>query len=222
VGATVEETIVGDSAAHIDMLPDETLDLVVVMASRLDEAAEDARRDAIARRSSRADAAGGRQGDAPAAETPGVCGAEGSRGRHASVVQSVEGSTLRDLAAVSSRLHAACRRHAMTAWASAEALNLPLRLYHPRGELTTMLHLAAANGMEQVALLLLERGAKVDARDSNGRTPLDAARQKMQPALVSLLLAAQAEAARRSADVDDVARRRQASIAAARAAVRPP
>mmetsp|Transcript_42697 Transcript_42697/g.89206 ORF Transcript_42697/g.89206 Transcript_42697/m.89206 type:complete len:125 (+) Transcript_42697:247-621(+) len=121
------------------------------------------------------------------------------------------------MSGVSTRLRAACRRYALAQWAAAETLNEPVRRFHPRNQHTTLLHLAAAEGMEQVALVLLERGAKVGALDSCGRTPMECARLRSHHAMATLLFAAQAEAQRRGQDADAVGARR-AIVAAARAA----
>jgi len=104
---------------------------------------------------------------------------------------------LRYLCAVSLQMLAACRRHAMCEWASRVSLNRPIRRYHPRSQLTTLLHIAVAEGMEKVALLLIERGSRLDAKDSTGRTPMDEARERAQRSLATLLHLAQIEAARR-------------------------
>ena len=43
---------------------------------------------------------------------------------------------------------------------------------------STLLHMAAAEGMEEVAWRLIGLGADVHVRDSAGRTPLDEARRR--------------------------------------------
>jgi ankyrin repeat protein len=40
---------------------------------------------------------------------------------------------------------------------------------------TSALHLAAQSGMDSVVLLLVEHGAKLDAKDKRGRLPVDVA-----------------------------------------------
>ena len=94
------------------------------------------------------------------------------------------------VAMASRRLHAACCRQALHQWTSRENLNSPVRRYYPGGQWTTLLHLAAAEGLEEVAALLIERGAILDAHDSNGRTPLDEARLRNQRTVCAMLLAA--------------------------------
>ncbi len=53
--------------------------------------------------------------------------------------------------------------------------------------LNTPLHLAAANGSQEIAKLLLERGADVEARNSSGETPLHETREQE---MIKLLLEA--------------------------------
>mmetsp|Transcript_10955 Transcript_10955/g.34782 ORF Transcript_10955/g.34782 Transcript_10955/m.34782 type:complete len:120 (+) Transcript_10955:3-362(+) len=86
-------------------------------------------------------------------------------------------------------MRAASRRHEILRWMSPTALNRLVPRFHPRWQRTTLLHLAAAHGMEDVALRLLQRGAAVEARDSCGATPLDEARAHNRPQVLALLLA---------------------------------
>jgi ankyrin repeat protein len=51
----------------------------------------------------------------------------------------------------------------------------------------TPLHVAAINGAEENARLLIQLGARVDAKDERGATPAQAARAKGFPALASLI-----------------------------------
>lgn len=51
------------------------------------------------------------------------------------------------------------------------------------------MHTAALNGQVQVAALLVDRGAKVDARDAAGRTALMVAAGFLHPQMARLLLA---------------------------------
>ena len=51
----------------------------------------------------------------------------------------------------------------------------------------TALHAAVEAGKLETARLLLDRGASVDVRDSNGRTALELAQLKGQTACVDLL-----------------------------------
>ena len=53
---------------------------------------------------------------------------------------------------------------------------------------TTPLHLASKYGRSDVARLLIERGAEVEAKDSRGRTPLQLASAEGQDEVVDLLL----------------------------------
>ena len=92
------------------------------------------------------------------------------------------------LSRTSSRFRSACRRFELTRWTSVQNLNASIVRFHPRWQHTTLLHLAAAHGMEEVAEKLLRRGASVDVRDSLGLTPVEEARMKNQPILVALLL----------------------------------
>lgn len=57
----------------------------------------------------------------------------------------------------------------------------------------TPLHVAAAHGYDEIAALLIERGADVDARDRLGNTPLILAAQEGQTDLARRLLAAGAD-----------------------------
>jgi ankyrin repeat protein len=52
--------------------------------------------------------------------------------------------------------------------------------------------LATKNGHESIIKLLLEAGAKVEAKDDNGRTPLLLAAENGHEAVVKLLLEAKA------------------------------
>jgi len=97
-------------------------------------------------------------------------------------------AVLRVLSGTCSRFRAACRRFELHRWMSRESLSAPVMRYHPRWQHTTLLHLAAAQGMEEVAVRLMQRGSRVDAVDSCGRTPLEEARLKNQPTMVALLL----------------------------------
>ena len=67
-------------------------------------------------------------------------------------------------------------------------MNAPVLRYHPAGFASTPLHLAATHGMGDAARLLLARGARPDAVDSAGRTPIEEARRHGRWAMVSLLL----------------------------------
>jgi len=95
---------------------------------------------------------------------------------------------LRVLCATSPRLRSACQRHELSRWTSTQSLNAPVARLHPRWQQTTLLHLAAGQGMEEVAAKLVTRGAKLDARDSCGLTALDEARAKNRPIMAALLL----------------------------------
>lgn len=76
------------------------------------------------------------------------------------------------MACVCSRFRAVCRRRAVSAWLAVEGVNSSFPCYHPRTQYTTLLHVAAAEGMEEVVELLLRRGAWPLALDSCRRTPL--------------------------------------------------
>lgn len=101
--------------------------------------------------------------------------------------------SLSSVAQVSRRFCVACRRYRLARWASAASLNAPIACLdlQPTLSHTSMLHLAAASGMEAVVLALIHNGARPDSRDSRGRTPLDAARTKGNTIIASILLAAE-------------------------------
>ena len=75
------------------------------------------------------------------------------------------------------------------------SLNAPVVKYYPRGFCTTLLHLAAVEGMEQLAPLLLAHGARHDATDSDGLSPLEEARRCRRVGIVPLLMAATPQSA---------------------------
>jgi ankyrin repeat protein len=56
------------------------------------------------------------------------------------------------------------------------ALELGADIHTARSDGMTALHLAAAQGWNEVATFLLERGAKLDGRDKSGRLPIDVAK----------------------------------------------
>ena len=89
------------------------------------------------------------------------------------------------------RTRAAYRRceawHYVTPSAS---LNAPVVKYYPRGFRTTLLHLASAEGMEQLVPLLLQHGARHDVIDSDGLSPLEEARRCRRDSIMPLLMAA--------------------------------
>ena len=103
----------------------------------------------------------------------------------------VASSVLR-MSGVCARFRAVCRRRAIAAWLAVEGLNLPVACFHPQGQMTTLLHVAAAEGMEEAAEMLLRRGAQPLARDSCGRMPLQVARGRAS--LLAKLVTAQANA----------------------------
>ena len=96
------------------------------------------------------------------------------------------------MACVCTRFRAVCRRRAVSAWLAVEGVNATVACFHPRGHQTTLLHVAAQEGMEATADLLLTRGARPLALDSSGRTPLQVARGRAS--LVAKLMQAQAKA----------------------------
>ena len=102
------------------------------------------------------------------------------------------GARVPPMACVCARLRAVCRRRAVSAWLSVEGINARVAAYHPRGHQTTLLHVAAAEGMEAAMDVLLERGAHPLALDSSGRTPLQVARGRAS--LVAKLTHAHAQA----------------------------
>ena len=93
------------------------------------------------------------------------------------------------MASVCSRFRAMCRRRAVSAWLAVEGINTRVACYHPRGQHTTLLHMAAAEGLEETTELLLRRGANPLAFDSYGRVPLQVARGRAS--LIAKLLMAQ-------------------------------
>lgn len=99
------------------------------------------------------------------------------------------------LACTCARLRSLQRRRSVAAWLATDGLNRPVACHIPRGEYTTLLHLAAANGMDEVSELLLQRGADPLAVDSCGRTPCQVARGSA--ALIASLSHAQSKAANR-------------------------
>ena len=101
------------------------------------------------------------------------------------------GASVGDMACACTRFRTLSRRRAVSAWVSAECVNAPVKCFHPRGQSTTLMHLAAAEGMEQAVELLLERGACPLALDSWGRTPQQVARA--DALLIARLVHAQAE-----------------------------
>ncbi len=67
-------------------------------------------------------------------------------------------------------------------------INTPKRALDARdGFGCTALHYGAATGRTQVARILIERGAAINALDSNKRTPLHLAAQNVNPDMVELL-----------------------------------
>lgn len=80
------------------------------------------------------------------------------------------------MACVCSRFRAVCRSRAISAWLAVDGVNAPIACFHPRGQHTTLLHVAASEGMEEACELLLHRGAHPLALDSCGRAPLQVAR----------------------------------------------
>jgi hypothetical protein len=101
------------------------------------------------------------------------------------------GASVGDMACTCTRFRTLSRRRAVSAWISAECVNVSVNCFHPRGQSTTLMHLAAAEGMEQAVELLLERGACPLALDSWGRTPQQVARA--DALLIARLVRAQAE-----------------------------
>jgi hypothetical protein len=95
------------------------------------------------------------------------------------------------VACVSKRFRTVCQRRSISAWVSVAGVNAPVTCYHPRGQTTTLLHLAVGQGMETVVDILLQRGARATALDSTGRTLLQAAGGRA--ALVAKLASAQAK-----------------------------
>ena len=83
-------------------------------------------------------------------------------------------------------------------WLSPTAVDEPITKPYPRGHTTTLLHLAAAEGMERVVLLLLARGASLRATDADGLAPAELARRRGRTKVVALLEAASARAERSS------------------------
>jgi hypothetical protein len=196
------------ACARIDTLPDETLDLIVaaaVAASQLPVGA--ASEGGVTVRASTglaAGAAGGAPGQPLGNEQAAWTEATGAAAGVAAAAHARAGASgvpatrmpgdtpaavLRVLSSTSSRFCAACRRFELCRWTSRESLSAPVTRYHPRWQHTTLLHLAAAHGMEEVVVRLMQRGSRVDAVDSCGRTPLQEARSKNQPMMVALLLA---------------------------------
>lgn len=98
------------------------------------------------------------------------------------------------MACVCVRFRGLCRRRAVAAWLATEGVNALVPAYHPRGHMTTLLHAAAAEGMESAAEMLLLRGANPLGLDGGGRTPLQAARGRARASLVAKLTLAQTEA----------------------------
>jgi hypothetical protein len=190
------------TCARIDSLPDETLDMIVAAAVAAAAPQVPAGcRDGLVGRSWELAGAG-----ATAGAAGGVVGLGQALPRAPSVFQAptrplsanvagaglaagdAAAAVLRVLSSTSSRLRAACRRFELYRWTSRDSLSAPVARYHPRWQHTTLLHLAAAQGMEEVAVRLMQRGSRVDAIDSCGRTPLEEARVKNQPMMVALLL----------------------------------
>jgi hypothetical protein len=91
-----------------------------------------------------------------------------------------------------------CRQRAIAAWLAADGVNAPVACFHPHGQHTTLLHVAATEGMEEACELLLRRGACPFSQDSCGRSPLQVARGSA--ALVAKLLTAQERAHAAKAD----------------------
>lgn len=90
---------------------------------------------------------------------------------------------------VCSRFRNVCRQRAIAAWLAAEGVNAAVACYHPHGQQTTLLHAAAAEGMQEACELLLLRGACPLSLDSCGRSPLQVARGSA--ALLAKLITAQ-------------------------------
>lgn len=95
------------------------------------------------------------------------------------------------MACVCTRFRAVCRRRAVSAWLALDGVNAPVACFHPRGQTTTLLHVAAADGMEATVDALLARGAQPLALDSCSRTPLQVARGRAS--LIAKLMQAQAQ-----------------------------
>ena len=102
------------------------------------------------------------------------------------------GASVGGMACACIRFRTLSRRRAVLAWVSAEGVNASVKCFHPRGQSTTLMHLAVAEGMERAVELLLERGACLLALDSWGRTPLQVARA--DALLITKLAHEQAEA----------------------------
>lgn len=128
-------------------------------------------------------------------DAPATAGAHAHLCRRAEVAEAR--SSVAAMACACSRFRAVCRRRLVSAWLATEGVNASVACYHPRGQHTTLLHLAAAEGMDAATELLLQRGACPLALDSCGRTPLQVARGRAP--LVAMLTTAQARAAAEAA-----------------------
>ena len=118
----------------------------------------------------------------------------GMRGGRSAIDGSAVPLRVPAMACVCVRLRTVCRRRAIAAWLAVDGVNAPVVAYHPRGHVTTLLHVAAAEGMEGAMDMLLRRGARPLAVDSSRRTPLQVARGRAS--LVAKLMHAQGLAER--------------------------
>ena len=96
----------------------------------------------------------------------------------------------RVLAAVSRAAHEACHRSALERWLSVESLNGLFWRYESSmmQQRTSLLHVAAANGMVDAVRQLVDSGARLDVLDSNGRTPLEEAQRREEHGTAAALL----------------------------------
>jgi ankyrin repeat protein len=214
----------------LDSLPDDCLDLILLhlarggtvrshdMSCRVHDGADS--------QNCRNRSGGDGDGSSEAVAGHRATGTSGARVDGASIVASVAASLVAPAPAmkthnprfsflasaaigcVCTRLRALCRRRTVSAWLSAEGINAPIACYLPRGNHTTLLHAAAAEGMEDTAELLLLRGAYPLAVDSRGRRPLQVARGRAS--LIAKLTEAQAAAEATSAESHDERAQQQA------------
>ena len=96
----------------------------------------------------------------------------------------------RALAPVSHAAHEAAQLSALERWLSVDSLSRLFWRYESSmmQQRTSLLHVAAANGMVDTLRQLVDSGARLDVLDSSGRTPLEEAQRREQRGTEQLLL----------------------------------